>query len=481
MGQTSTHCVSSRKNDKEAGAKKTGVKRREMLLEIQPDLPKTHSPEIRVVESNPGDVNGRHSQRDVFLLPYANLEDLSWNNGIQFLSLLHYRARNFPSAFAHFDCDTLHFGIVAGGIRRIHAPDCSMLCFGGRETYGNVVKWGEPIGKGKDAPDGFELEWEWGEAMPLSDGLLVLETQTKLITLLLRVVSNILYDQDLNDLTTPSAPAPVLPPPEIPLAGSSFEFLSLARTNSLHAYTEPPGYSFAQLDDIAQTRYDLAVNHFIDLRTDPTYLSEQLNQYYIHRIERLANGAVPDVLVENMAVTFLLLDTYNDIAKWHVFRKILAEISEIHAQFPSLPERGARLPHAYENALQELRPLIINLQQGCNVRFPTTMAGSPPLRQYFTVNFFDNTFSRNQLSYNPRIQKIRSPPSFACCWTRMKNIFGKSLAFMTNWTCSWTIVNSTSVYLRYLERCYPTWGHIITSLKFWILTGQKFEMKVLMI
>ncbi|TDL23089.1 hypothetical protein BD410DRAFT_189208 [Rickenella mellea] len=369
-----------------------------MLLEIEPGLPTSHAPEMEYFRNKSIKFKDLKDYRNVFLFPFANLEDLSWNNGIQFLSLLHHRAHNFPSEFAQFDQDTLRFGIDSGGIRSLEAPNCSMLGFGGRDTYGKVVRWEEPIGDARDAPDAFELESVWGEAMPLADGIPVLEAQRKLISLLLRVVSGILYDQDLGTLPSP---LPAMLPPEIPLVGSSFEYLSVARSNTLRAYLEPSGYSFAQLEDIANSRYDLAVNHLIDLRTDPTYLAEQLNDYAVHRIEHLNAGGAPDAMIHNRASRFLVGDTYSDIIFWHVMKELLAEASEIQANL-SLPiHRGTRLPEEYERTIQVLRPLVNSLVHKSNVRFSTTMASSPRLRQYCTVTFEDQTLGRNQLSYEP--------------------------------------------------------------------------------
>ncbi|KAJ7168950.1 hypothetical protein C8R46DRAFT_1092926 [Mycena filopes] len=61
--------------------KRTAVKRKQVLLEVNPTLPKEHAPEISALsERGPA---ARQERRNDFLLPYLNLEDLSINNGTQ--------------------------------------------------------------------------------------------------------------------------------------------------------------------------------------------------------------------------------------------------------------------------------------------------------------------------------------------------------------------------------------------------------------
>ncbi|KAJ6462182.1 hypothetical protein C8R45DRAFT_1108374 [Mycena sanguinolenta] len=83
---------------------RTAVKRKQVLLDIDPKLPQEHAPEISSVIKD--EASARRERRNDFLLPYVNLEDLSINNGVQFLGLLHARAHRFPSEFAWFDSNT---------------------------------------------------------------------------------------------------------------------------------------------------------------------------------------------------------------------------------------------------------------------------------------------------------------------------------------------------------------------------------------
>jgi hypothetical protein len=100
---------------------RTALKRKQVLLEIDPKLPHEHAPEISSVIKD--EASARQEKRNDFLLPYVNLEDLSINNGTQckclplarvwfdrqsaVLGLLHARALRFPSEFAWFDSNTV--------------------------------------------------------------------------------------------------------------------------------------------------------------------------------------------------------------------------------------------------------------------------------------------------------------------------------------------------------------------------------------
>lgn len=63
----------------------------------------------------------------------------------------------------------------------MYVAGCTMLAYGGRDTYGRVIGWNEKFGQGSNTLVGFEVETVLGDALPLANGLLVLEAQTKLV------------------------------------------------------------------------------------------------------------------------------------------------------------------------------------------------------------------------------------------------------------------------------------------------------------
>ncbi|KAJ6454882.1 hypothetical protein C8R47DRAFT_1203911 [Mycena vitilis] len=237
--------------------KRTAVRRKQLLQEIDSKLPMTHAPEISAFSEgleNPDKLND-------FILPYQNLEDLTINNGMQsyprmVLGLLHARAHYPPSQFAWFDAKTLHFGFAAGAIPRQLGVCCGMISFRDEGIYGKVLRY-DAYFDHSDAhsPNGGEMEHLLRESMSSGDGLAVLETQAKLIKFLLAVVFKILVDVDLAKLK-PELP---LPAPAIPILNTTFQWQSTAHADTLMPYGPPPVFS---IDDIA-------VQHLADLRTDP--------------------------------------------------------------------------------------------------------------------------------------------------------------------------------------------------------------------
>jgi len=132
--------------------------------------------------------------------------------------------------------------------------------------------------------------------------------------LLLRVVKKLLDDQDLDNLPQ-TTPLP-LPPPVIPLTDSAGKNLeSTARTNTLRPYLDPPVFSFSALKSVAESRYDLAAEQLIDLRTEPSFFAEQLELVLSHRLESVCCGIrAPHTLVQARAVESLLSEAYGDLA-----------------------------------------------------------------------------------------------------------------------------------------------------------------------
>ncbi|KAJ7194920.1 hypothetical protein GGX14DRAFT_505295 [Mycena pura] len=370
--------------------KRTGAKRKQLLQEIDSKLPKEHAPEISALSQG-----STLDKLNDFRLPYLNLEDLTINNGTQFLGLLHARAHYPPSQFAWFDSDTLHFGIVAGAIPRQHGMSCGMIVFGDQDTYGKVLPYSEPLEKSDaTSPDGFEMEHNLRESMSFGDGLAVLETQAKLMEFLIGVVTKILHDLDLTNLT-PVAP---LPAPSIPILETSFQWQSSARFNALRPYGPPPAFSIDEIGNLLDTQYELAVQHLGDLRTDPMYLAETIQSYYDHRPETIL-GKAPLSLIQSRAVSLMLSDAYSFLAFYHVAQAIIAEFRVVETNFPNGMQRARELPKAYVDALKPLYPILGLLDKHLTKVHHTTMGSSAALRKGLTLRCNDPAFAKHDMIF----------------------------------------------------------------------------------
>ncbi|KII93107.1 hypothetical protein PLICRDRAFT_380063 [Plicaturopsis crispa FD-325 SS-3] len=376
--------------------KKNKTKREALLLDVYPGIPKAHAPDTQAFKENSGTDNTLAAYRDDFILFFANLQDLCSGAGTKFLSLLHYRAHYFPSAFATFDRDNLSIGIVASAIRRVYAQDCTVICYGGRDTYGKVISWNDSWGV--DQINGQYLEWT-GDGVSVADALPLLETQTKLLTLLTRAAEKILWDAP-----PPSSLGTALLPPVIASGQETgHDWSSIAHQHYIRPYGPPPEFSLPALAELVDLQYDLAVNHLIDLRTDPDYLASTLQDHVDHRLESAAVGIpAPQKLVQTRALRFMLMDAYSEFAMWHALREAVSTASSVLDEMGGPPSRGRSLPEKYDSALMDVEALLHELRKRTQTRTPTTICASPPLRNVFTVTFLDGErFGRNHIT-NPR-------------------------------------------------------------------------------
>ncbi|KAJ7506566.1 hypothetical protein B0H11DRAFT_1706585 [Mycena galericulata] len=393
--------------------KRTAVKRKQLLEGIDPTLSKRHAPEIAALGSRSPNLQ---DNRNDFVLPYLNLEDLSINNGTQShrkcdvtrhdfpvsvaspLGLLHARAHYFPSQFAWFDDDTLHFGIVAHGIQRYHALDCAMVSFGDESTYGKVLEYSEPLDESdENSPDGGQMEHLLHESMSFGDGLVVLETQSKLMDFLLATVSKILIDLDLSKLT-PAAP---LPAPVIPILNTEFQWKSSARTNVLRPYGPPPVFSIDDIAVLLESQYELAMQHLSDLRTDPMYLAETLQSYYQHRLETIL-GEAPASLIQSRAVRLMLTDAYASFSYYHVAKATIEEFRIVQIRYPNGVARACELPPEYENAVMSFYPILGLLEARITKLHNQTICSSSALRSGLSVRCTDSNFGKHEMMFKPQ-------------------------------------------------------------------------------
>ncbi|KAJ7720160.1 hypothetical protein B0H16DRAFT_1793617 [Mycena metata] len=375
--------------------KRTAIKRKQVLADIDPDLPKEHAPEISALKD---DDDGRKLSRNTFLLPYLNLEDLSINNGTQFLGLLHARAYHFPPKFAWFDSQTLGFGIVAGGVARYHGVGCAVVASGDESTYRKVLEYSERLNPADESsPDGAQMEMVSRESMSFGDGLAVLEMQAKLLAFLLAVVSMILSDLDLTH-PTPAAP---LPAPAIPILNTALQWQSSAHINALRPYGPPPSFSIDDIAVMIESQYELAVQHLADLRTDLMYLSETLQSYYDHRIETI-HGETPSSLIQGRTVSAMLADAYSFLTFYHVAKAIIEDFRVVQSKYPDGPARGRELPPAYEEAFRRLHPILGLIEERVTKAHHQTICSSAALRVGITIDSTDASFRIHKFAFASR-------------------------------------------------------------------------------
>ncbi|KAH7914896.1 hypothetical protein BJ138DRAFT_1055947 [Hygrophoropsis aurantiaca] len=377
-------------------SKKTRVKRRDVLRKAWPGIPQCHAPEVSAFRAATGRSNAvLEQQRDDFMLHFLNLDDLTSEGGETFLSLLHFRSHLPPSAFAQHDSENLRFGIITAAVKRVYAHNCSLLCYGDRSTYGKMIKWTEDYDGGFC---GIELEMR-GDSMSVADGLLVFELQTKLLTILLSTVENILHDIDLTALQqVESLCAPIIPFS----TDSDFGWESVARQNNLRPYLHPDGFSVSSLRALIDAQYDLTKDHLIELHTSPSYLAGQLQGYFDHRLESLAcNSGPPRSLREERATSLMILDAYEEFAIWDLLKESVRVFQARYKRLHSSVAPGRKLSDEYEEPLKDILSLLAVLEARDKTQYSQTLAASPPFRDLFTIRYLDDHWGKNEVVGQP--------------------------------------------------------------------------------
>ncbi|KAL9024330.1 MAG: hypothetical protein Q9180_007933, partial [Flavoplaca navasiana] len=161
--------------------KRTVSKREEILLEAWPGMNPKHRPDFEVVLH--GLKGGKH--RDAIMLPYINLEDLSFKKNL--LELMVSRTKVHPEYFAFSDKPPFKTAVPVEAVKPAAQYDQVMLLTdqNSQDTYGSL--------KNIDTADVEDFVWT-GFGFQLAEGLVVLEIQQQLYRLLWRCAELLLHD-----------------------------------------------------------------------------------------------------------------------------------------------------------------------------------------------------------------------------------------------------------------------------------------------
>lgn len=264
--------------------KKSKPKRREIILGVWPGMATDHRPDLVLLKRHePGHIfEGK--ERDAFLWPWINQQDLCKNEPL--LLLLNARARSPPHAFAHKDLQPSTFGLLQGVIPK------------GRPLEGYIMDF-----RNKTSPDAYGelVQGEWTAAIDAhggdprigsgcchsGDGLCTLEIQDRVYRFLLDVAKSVLHDID--DPT--GVQYPIQPSPPLPSANARDDgVVSLAITNLEASYLAPVQADFARLGKLLEARASEAEDDLWAMREDPQSFASAVVDFIDHRPEW-----VPDI------------------------------------------------------------------------------------------------------------------------------------------------------------------------------------------
>lgn len=334
--------------------KKSGQKRKKLLLEAWPDMSQAHRPDFNAYRR--GLKESRH--RDAYLLPYINLEDLSTPKNL--MLLLDARSQHTPDVFAWSDSSTTS---MANTVQAVHVPRAlghSMLLTGQstRETYGTIVSWSQ----NQDAAQDMYV----GRGFHLGEGLVLLEVQDKLMSFLVRCTRLLLQDVDLSDEALDArfeTPQSLLSVGKGSASSDATEWRSMMEANTEAAYKVPQQFAVERLRRLAAAKRDEAEDELWALREDPAYFQETLQDRYQENCEssrKASTGGMSRGVRLRMeahslqeACRNVIYNAYKNLVIWDVLLTELEGLERMGTRFETVISATSPLPDEYHEALSK--------------------------------------------------------------------------------------------------------------------------------
>ncbi|KAI0145568.1 hypothetical protein GGR57DRAFT_506762 [Xylariaceae sp. FL1272] len=359
--------------------KKTREQRKNILLDLWPNMPPNHRPDIkayrawrRIYRTTPTKTNAAYrdklllSLREPCMWPHVNLEDLG--AGITMLQLLNARGRNSPAEFASPDHLSLQLGRQTNCLPEV--------------TYcGGVVSMQSFVpgqyGIIKVAPGTLvSMSWPNLRIVPESsnDGLEVLEVQERLLRFLVDFCITLIPEKDLANTSFP-----VLPEPPPLVSSGAGEWLSTSKLALESPYTAPKKIDLNRLRQLVQAKCLEARDHHLALREDPAYFAD-----FVAEKEHPSSTypLVADVYWDQRIVDVISM-AYEDIPQWNWFEKQLEDF--IQKDEPSTYEATGYLDANMKlRYILESRLLHSVVKAKVNEFFPAM----PSVSSHFVHGFF---------------------------------------------------------------------------------------------
>ncbi|KAF7920988.1 hypothetical protein BELL_0534g00060 [Botrytis elliptica] len=368
--------------------KKSRKKQREMLLEAWPNMSTTHRPDYEAFrqECTGRILIGLSKFQEAYKWPYINLQDLSRESLVIFITS---RGHNPPSAFARADLNATHLGTVAHFIPEpAFLPFHTLFLDGDKvETYGRLVSWDEDDA----AADLMFTERQFSPG----DGLKAFELQEKIYPFLIRCCELILHDFTksgaLLDANIPTgiAPDPVVAPE--PTTAAVTEILpSLATISAEAPYRLPANIDFERLREIFAARLSAAEDYLFDLREDPGFFADTINDWSEHRNDALldTNGNPHPTGPHTQdfwgrVVRNIISDAYSSYETWFLLHRQAALLCTLMEKYKDEISYNKQLPKEYLIAILKLRELLKTSAEA-PIDYLQNIQSSPPLRHHFT-------------------------------------------------------------------------------------------------
>ncbi|PHH92870.1 hypothetical protein CDD83_4013 [Cordyceps sp. RAO-2017] len=361
--------------------KKTRTQRLSILLEAWPNMPATHRPDFAAVRKGATRVNGH--QRDSFIWPYINQEDLAKARAL--LLLLNARGRNHPTVFAAADGEAMHLGTVSGVTMPIFLNEHVMILNGVtvEEEYGRLLNW-------EDHEDAFDWMHTRKQFLP-GEGLMILEAQSRLLEFLVQCCRQILHDIPAGDLVGDAYP--VQPEPQLKAPNDSTGLLtSLSVLAEEAPYRAPEKLDLDKIESLLAARKALAEDHAWALREDPGYFADCVFETRDHRQEMLKDvqGSVHPTLKPPRDGILWCRVIGSVVLEAQLQLELFSELHRQAQELRALQRRHAadisplqELPEPYLAALLKFRHYLNQTAKGPMSQLKMTFVASPPMRSFF--------------------------------------------------------------------------------------------------
>ncbi|KAG7121923.1 hypothetical protein HYQ44_002821 [Verticillium longisporum] len=364
-------------------SRKSKSKRKALLLEVLPTIPKDHLPDVEAWKKKPKSIIVDTENADAYLMPYINLEDLSKTEPL--LIMLNARARNGPDEFAHSDVAAYRTGLVTQSIDRPFL-NLYVMMFRGRktpETYGELYHFDDH----EDASD-----WAF-EARGLTpgDGLNCLKIQAKLYEFLQRFCLKLLHDITEGDLIGPGYPVTDEPPP---VSANSAEagITSLSITSLESAYRLPARIDLDRLEAVVIAQVAELEDELWALREDPEAFANTILETKEHRQEMLldTNGKPHPIhepsrihVLWERVITSVIVDKTVSVGLWHIVLEKVHTLRRALDAHKNQIDPAEDLPEKLAMAFYKLFSILERMEAGPVSTLKISFPGSPPMRSLF--------------------------------------------------------------------------------------------------
>ncbi|KAJ4287301.1 hypothetical protein N0V90_012699 [Kalmusia sp. IMI 367209] len=357
--------------------------RKRLLLEAWPNMSASHRPDIQayIRESDKERRRGT-AYREAYVWPSVNLEDLSQANTV--LRFLNSRGRHSPSKFAILDLDSVQTGIRVHAIKRKGGYEIGRwfmdLKTEAPEKYGRISEYKPSKEKTRE-----------GELPNVSNGLLVLEIQDRILSFLVKLCGSILHDKQIGD-TLKSMPV-LSEPADLPvLHGEWPSAIDLALERP---YIVPQKINIGRLRSLAEARLKEWRDHALEMREDPAYFRNVYQEWADHCPEHILdynNRPSPELSNPeksrrfwNRAALRSINEIYDHLFTWIIIASQLRAMERAHKDTAfQHPEDNPK----YIEAMGRLK--VFQEKRGVQLSAMDLMlrfTASPPIRGLFSRKY----------------------------------------------------------------------------------------------